>query len=516
MTKKYSNKKQAITLLITCLFVLTGLFLFWKLNSLSNFEGFLLASLGMAITIFLLVRYHIKNNLASESQKNKIPGQLGEMIQRAILETSPDSFAVTDLTGRLIFCSQQTANLHGYDSPEQLLGKSAFTLFPLKEVIRAAKYLNLTRQGGMIKNVEFMLLKKDGTQFLAELSASLIKDKSGLPSAFMATVRDITERKWVEEQIRESEARYRIVADNTFDWEFWQAPNDRFIYISPSCKRVSGRDAIEFIKNPGLVIDIIHPEDRAEFIKHAHRMKEDKTPGEIEFRIIRVDGQERWISHVCQPVFDEAGSFTGIRGSNRDITERKRAEDDLQLANEKLRLQLAEIEKLQIILREQALQDPLTNLYNRRYMEEGLRMELARASREGYHVSVALLDMDNLKIFNDNFGHAVGDKALVLLSEKLKELTRTDDIVCRYGGDEFLIVLHKTNLEDGFKRVDQWRKTMEEVRIPHQGLEINITFTGGIATYPIHGETLETVIKVADDALYQAKKKGRNIVMTPD
>lgn len=513
-----SKKKQALTLLIPFSLALTGLFLFWKIIFLDGFKIFivLLTGLGAGAIIFLSIRYLNKNNSSRAANKNKIPSQLGEMIQRAILETSPDSFAVTDLTGRLIFCSQQTANLHGYDSPDELIGKSAFTFFPTKEVIRAIKYLQRSRQGGMIKNVEFMLLKKDGSQFLAELSASLIKNEAGIPTAFMATVRDITERKWVEEQIRESEARYRIVADNTFDWEFWQAPNDRFIYTSPSCKRITGWDAIEFIKNSNLVLDIIHPDDQPQFESHSREAKENKTPGEIEFRIRRADGQERWISHICQPVFDDRGIFIGTRGSNRDITERKRAENDLQFANEKLRLQLAEIEDLQIILRKQALHDPLTGLYNRRYMEEGLRNELSRASRENYLVSIALLDMDNLKVFNDTFGHAVGDKALVILSEKLRELTRTDDIICRYGGDEFLIVLQKTNLEDGFKRVEQWQKTMEEIRIPHQTQELQITFTAGIATYPVHGESLEEVIKVADDALYQAKKKGRNIVMAPN
>jgi diguanylate cyclase (GGDEF)-like protein/PAS domain S-box-containing protein len=510
-----SNKRQAITLLTTCSLALTGLFLFRESIFLVSFGRIIFLGILLALGAISVpsIQFIINNRLPEIKNNNNLSGQLGEMIQRAILETSPDSFVVADLRGKLIFCSQQTATLHGYDGPEELIGKSAFRLFPLKEIIGAAKYMQLTRQGELIKNAEFTLLKKDGTKFLAELSASLIKNEHGMPTAVMATVRDITERRWVEEQIRESEARYRIVADNTFDWEFWQAPNDRFIYTSPSCKRITGWDAIEFIKQPNLVIDIIHPDDKAGFETHTHEAKENKTPGEIEFRIIRADGQERWISHICQPVFDDGGLYIGTRGSNRDITERKQAEDNLQLANEKLRLQLSEIEALQIILRKQALHDPLTGLYNRRYMEDGLRKELARAAREDYEISIALLDMDNLKVFNDNFGHAIGDKALVLLSEKLRELTRTDDIICRYGGDEFLIVLHKTNLEYGFKRVEQWRKTMEENRIPHQDKELHITFTAGVATYPVHGKTLEEIIKAADDALYAAKRKGRNIVM---
>ena len=149
-------------------------------------------------------------------------------------------------------------------------------------------------------------------------------------------------------------------------------------------------------------------------------------------------------------------------------------------------------------------------------MEDALKKELARAVREDYQISIALLDMDNLKIFNDTYGHAIGDKALVLLSDQLKELTRIDDITCRYGGDEFLVILHRTTLESGYKRVEEWRKAMEGVRIQFENQELQITFTAGIATYPTHGQTLEEVIKTADDALYRAKDKGRNYIITPN
>ncbi len=510
-------KKGSFTLITLLILVIMGLVFYWGKTTWAEFDDWALLFLAFigVVGIFISIRYLNKNNF-KDMLNDKTTPYLGATIYRAILETSPDSFSLTDLTGRFLFCNQQTAIMHGYDSPDELIGKSAFTLFPLKEVIRAAKHMQMTREGGMIRNVEYVLLKKDGSQFHAELSASLIKNDLGIPIAFMAIVRDITERKWVDAQIRESESRYRIVADNTFDWEFWQAPNDRFIYTSPSCKRVTGYDAIEFINNSELFIDIVQPEDRLRFTEHRIEVNQEKKPGEIDFRILRTDGQERWISHICQPVFDNKGKFIGTRGSNRDITERKHAEDNLQLANEQLHLQLAEIEDLHVILQEQALHDPLTGLYNRRYMEDALKKELARAVREEYQVSIALLDMDNLKTFNDTYGHAVGDKALVLLSDQLKELTRIDDITCRYGGDEFLVILHKTTLASGYKRVEQWRKTLEEIRIEYEDQELQITFTAGIATYPTHGQTLEEVIKMADDALYQAKDKGRNYIMTPD
>jgi diguanylate cyclase (GGDEF)-like protein/PAS domain S-box-containing protein len=365
----------------------------------------------------------------------------------------------------------------------------------------------------MIKNLEVNLVEKGGLRFPAELSASLISDKNGSPYGVLITVRDVTDRKWVEAQIRESEDLYRVVANNTYDWEFWQAPNDRFLYISPSCKRITGYDDIEFINNAKLFIDIIHPEDRAAFAIHQQGISRLKVAGEIEFRIYRSDKSMRWISQVCMPIFDKDGKYLGVRGSNRDITEKKLTDQKLQSAYEQVRQQLEEIEQLHETLREQAIRDSLTGLYNRRYMEEALKQEHSRAIREGQIISVVMLDMDDLKKINDEFGHIVGDKALQILGEHLRSLTRVEDIACRYGGDEFLIILHNMPARDAFRRAEEWRVHLEEKKVPCDHKEITITFTAGIASFPAGNKSVEEIIAAADNALYKAKTQGRNKVI---
>ncbi len=458
--------------------------------------------------------------ITKRSQGNEFKREVAEDITRmsdllyhAIVETSPDSVSVTDLTGKFIFCSKQTAILHKYDNPEELVGKSAFKLFPLRESLRAIRFLREAQQDGMIKNIEFNMLKKDGTHFPAELSAALIRDKSGLPFACLAIVRDITERKWVEAQIRESESLYRVVADNTYDWEFWQAPNNRFIYSSPSCKRITGYDDIEFIKDSKFLMSIIHPEDRVDFANHRHEANHTKMASEIEFRILRADDLSvRWISHVCQPVFDNSGKFLGTRGSNRDITEKKLVDDKLHLAYDQVRTQLDEIEQLQTVLREQVIRDSLTGLYNRRYMEEALKQEHARSIREKHHISVVMLDIDHLKQINDTYGHILGDKALLLLSDQLKNMTRVEDIACRYGGDEFLVILHNMSATDALKRAEEWRVKLEEKKISSGDNVLSFTVTAGIASFPASEKSIEELIHAADTALYKAKVHGRNQV----
>jgi PAS domain S-box-containing protein len=148
--------------------------------------------------------------------------------------------------------------------------------------------------------------------------------------------------------LRASEEKYRIVADNTYDWEFWLDPEDRFLYTSPSCERITGYGAQEFMKRPGLLEEIIHPEDLPALLEH-QRETPPRHPGDIEFRIITKMGEIRWIHHLCQPVYDKDGRYAGCRGSNRDVTERKQAEEALRESEEKFRL-LAETSPAAILI----------------------------------------------------------------------------------------------------------------------------------------------------------------------
>lgn len=138
------------------------------------------------------------------------------------------------------------------------------------------------------------------------------------------------------EQLKEAASKYKIVADHTYSWEFWSDPEGHFIYSSPSCFRITGHTADEFTRNPTLLHELIHPDDQAEFRSHRHCSQHEHQPGTLEFRIVRPDGTPRWIHHDCQPVFDEQGQFLGTRGSNRDITKRKLAQEALLKSEKRL------------------------------------------------------------------------------------------------------------------------------------------------------------------------------------
>ncbi|MAT40911.1 MAG: hypothetical protein CL609_01120 [Anaerolineaceae bacterium] len=143
------------------------------------------------------------------------------------------------------------------------------------------------------------------------------------------TEQAITRFQQSEDSLRLEKERFRTVADFTFDWEYWLDPQRNLLYNSPSCQRITGRSASEFIHNPDLLLQIVHPEDQEMVKKHFFEIETLPQPATLDFRIITKDGLTRWIGHACQPVFDSNQSPAGRRVSNRDITERKQAEQSV-------------------------------------------------------------------------------------------------------------------------------------------------------------------------------------------
>ena len=189
----------------------------------------------------------------------------------------------------------------------------------------------------------------------------------------------------------------------------------------------------------------------------------------------------------------------------RDITDRKNMQSELQKANEAY-------QSLHATLREQATRDSLTGLYNRRYFNETIERELARAKREDYPVSVMIMDIDLFKEINDSYGHAVGDEALRLLSGLININIRAGDIAYRYGGDEFVVVMPGASIETARDRADMVCKAFNAALVHESSQSVSATISVGIAIYPEHGDRGSEILHNADLALYKAKQSGRNHV----
>ncbi len=186
----------------------------------------------------------------------------------------------------------------------------------------------------------------------------------------------------------------------------------------------------------------------------------------------------------------------------------------LEDANAALHEQISKIHDLQEKLRDQANRDSLTGLFNRRYLEGTLEREMARCRREGTPMTMLLLDIDHFKLINDTYGHQAGDEVLRVFGKTLHDSARAEDIVCRYGGEEFLLVLSKMPLDIARERGAYLLKLFEDTTVAFGELRIRITTSIGIAGTPEHSDSTDGLIRCADEALYLAKHNGRNRVVT--
>jgi len=220
------------------------------------------------------------------------------------------------------------------------------------------------------------------------------------------------------------------------------------------------------------------------------------------------------------------GKPLGLLGLQKSMTEedrsletmRKWLESHRQLlisVGQELALALANV-KLRETLHEQAIRDPLTGLYNRRYVEEMLDIELRRSRRTGHSIGFIMADLDHFKRFNDAYGHGAGDLMLKAVAELIKKSIRAGDIACRYGGEEFLIILPAAGIQDTISRASQIQKDVRQISFTYEERQLgNMTISMGVAVYPEHGNEAAELIRVADQALYRAKNEGRDRVALP-
>jgi diguanylate cyclase (GGDEF)-like protein/PAS domain S-box-containing protein len=175
-------------------------------------------------------------------------------------------------------------------------------------------------------------------------------------------------------------------------------------------------------------------------------------------------------------------------------------------------LSLASLQ-LRDTLREQSIRDPLTRLFNRRFLEESLERELQVANRKKQAVAVLFLDLDHFKRFNDTFGHDAGDMVLQALADLFRAFFRATDMCCRYGGEEFAIILPESSAQDAAIRADALRSEVKNLRLQYKKQTLGpLTLSAGIAAFPEHGSTAEELLKIADQCLYESKSRGRDVV----
>ncbi len=251
-----------------------------------------------------------------------------EHFYRQIVESMPGMVFTAAPDGLWIYQSRQWVDFTGVPMSEHLgAGWESIVHREDRPRVLAAWHAAVNR--GAAYDIEYRIRGADGEYHWFKVRGQPVRNQAGEVAQWLGVATDIDALKRAEQALRASERSYRIVADNTYAWEFWTDPDGRYLYVSPSCERWTGYKAHEFLGDPGLMRRIIHPDDIEEYLKHGGDNVSCRSE-ETTFRIFRRDGALRWIGHTCNLVYDVDGSFLGIRGSNRDITEQKRGEKRLR------------------------------------------------------------------------------------------------------------------------------------------------------------------------------------------
>ncbi|HPX36248.1 MAG TPA: diguanylate cyclase [Mycobacterium sp.] len=303
-------------------------------------------------------------------------------------------------------------------------------------------------------------------------------------------VLDITELREVENELRRSEQRSRLLAENAYDVIWTMAMDGSVTYVSPSVERVRGitpeearNQSIEEINTPESAARVTEYYQRV-FAAIAAGTEPPAFHGEMEY--YRKDGSIMTGELQVIPLVDSDGQVVELLGVTRDISDRKMLE--------------AQLTRL-------AATDPVTGVWNRHHGTESL-VEATAARHEDEALSVLMIDIDNFKFINDSFGHQAGDEVLIEMSKRLVAAVRGTDVVARWGGEEFLILLRECPIEDAAARAEKIRRQIADTRFPGVG---TVTVSIGVAQRTGDGD-LAAWLGRADGALYVAKRTGRNTV----
>ncbi|EHB53618.1 diguanylate cyclase with PAS/PAC sensor [Mycolicibacterium rhodesiae JS60] len=303
--------------------------------------------------------------------------------------------------------------------------------------------------------------------------------------------RNVTQLHEVEAELHQSEKRYRLLVENAWDVVWTTAVDGKVTYVSPAIERLRGVTAEES-KHQSL--DQFYPPDSAESIRKYFRRAlaaaqngTELPPFRLEHEFFHRDGSRVAAEMQVIPHLDEDGRVLEILGVTRDITERKKFE--------------AELRRL-------AVTDPVTGVWNRRHGEELISADLSTAREDGHPLSLLMLDVDKFKTVNDTRGHQAGDRVLVEIGRRLVAVCHDTDMVARWGGEEFVILLRDCALHDGLTIAEDIRATIAGTPFIEAGV---VTVSIGVAeAHP--DDDLTSWVTRADQALYEAKGSGRNTV----
>lgn len=418
---------------------------------------------------------------------------------RLIAENTTDLILLIDKNGNRHYASPACYEILGYSQEEMLALRATDVLHPDDQ----ERVLDLVGSEKQNHGLTYRTRRKDGRYIWVEATGKPVKVAGYDEPLRLGILRDIDWRVATEQRLKSSEARYRLLADNSTDIVFELDAALRQTYVSPSMREILGYDPTTLIG--ARQVDLVHAEDMARHLLafetllsgHCERMS-------ITNRARHRDGRWIWMETELRSIRDlENEAVLGIVGSSRDISKRKIIEDELANANRRLKLLASE--------------DALTGLSNRRTFDEALARECEQAASNGSSVALVMFDVDHFKALNDRYGHLIGDDCLRDIGRLMKEVhhDQIGSVASRYGGEEFAVLLPSRNEADAAQIGELIRTGVLALSIAHADSKLGIVSisAGAAAVSPRAGYNHLSLLRDADRALYAAKAASRNLVV---
>lgn len=407
-----------------------------------------------------------------------------EMEFKRIIETAAEGIWVTDLAGKTTFANERMARMLGY-SVQEMVGKQSTDFIPEElhpqVVIKLQQYAT-----GLSETVESVLLHKDGHKIATLTSVSPVSNPQGAIIGALGMLTDISERKRIENELLQSEARYRHLIESSID-AIVVHQDDRIVFANDAAPKLVRAGSIDELIGRN-ILDFVAPEFRALALERVRTMAQ--SGGRVqpaEERLLCFDGTSIDVEiSATATVFNNRPA---VMVSVRDITDRKRSDAQIRFLGH---------------------HDVLTGLPNRILFNDRLSQTIGFSDANKTGFALLFLDLDHFKKINDLYGHHYGDIFLKQVAERLRSCVKSIDTVSRQGGDEFVLLLNEiTAREDSAMAARQICDTLSRVFVV-EGVHINASVSIGIALYPTDARTGDELLRNADLAMYHAKSKGRN------